>query len=170
MNLWKNGEAVTTGNQDEWLTMDAGAYSIIFMRKLWQKNLHLLEYLQFSTRFSHRPHYFGFHIDTQHICFVLLLYTTGILLRCSCSSEGWAGRLVIWMSLVQIPASGWAELHVEVSLSKMLNLKLLLMCGWHLAWLPSVRALWLSGNLSRLYPTLAQGQLGLAPAKPPAIP
>ena len=42
-----------------------------------------------------------------------------------------AGRLVIRRSLVQIPAPGWAELHVEVSLSKILN-KLLLMCGWHL--------------------------------------
>ena len=70
----------------------------------------------------------------------------------SCSTVGRAGRLVIGRSLVQIPALGWAELHVKVSLSKILNPKLLLMCGWHLArWpLPSLRA---------------QRQLGLAPAK-----
>ena len=57
----------------------------------------------------------------------------------SCSSASRAGRLVIGRSLVQIPALGWAELHVKVSL----NPKLLLMCGGPLAWrpLPSVRAL-----------------------------
>ena len=54
-------------------------------------------------------------------------------------SAGRVGRPL--RSLVQIPAPGWAELHVEVSLSKILNPKLLLMCSWHLAWwpLPSVR-------------------------------
>ena len=47
--------------------------------------------------------------------------------RRSCSSVGRAGWLVIRRSLVQIPAP--AELHVEVSLSKILNPKLLLMCA-----------------------------------------
>ena len=43
---------------------------------------------------------------------------------------------MIGKSLVQIPAPSWAELHVEVSLIKILDPKLLLMCGWHLAWWP----------------------------------
>ena len=48
--------------------------------------------------------------------------------------------LLLFLVVVQIPAPGWAELHVVVSLSKILNPKLLLMCSWHLAWrLPSVR-------------------------------
>ena len=34
---------------------------------------------------------------------------------------GRAGRLVIERSLVQIPAPGKAELHIKVSLSKILN-------------------------------------------------
>ena len=65
-----------------------------------------------------------------------------------------------------------AELCVEVSLSKILNPKLHLMCGWHLAWrpLPSARALRWAGDLSKEYPALAQRQLGLAPAKKPATP
>ena len=42
-----------------------------------------------------------------------------------CSSAGRAGRLVIGRSLVQIPAPGRAELHVEVSLSETLNPTLL---------------------------------------------
>ena len=63
--------------------------------------------------------------------------------RGGCSSAGRAGRLVIGRSLVHIPAPGWAELHVEVSLSKILSPKLLPMCSWHLVWrpLPSARAL-----------------------------
>ena len=65
-----------------------------------------------------------------------------------------------------------AELHVQVSLSKILNPKLLLMCSWNLAWwpLPSVRALRWAGDLSREYPALAQRQLGLDPAKTPVTP
>ena len=48
-----------------------------------------------------------------------------------------AGRLVFERSLVWIPAlPGWVELHVKVSLSKILNPKLLLMCSWHPAWQP----------------------------------
>ena len=39
---------------------------------------------------------------------------------------GSAGRLVIGRSLVQIPAPGRAELHVEVSLSETLNPTLLI--------------------------------------------
>ena len=72
--------------------------------------------------------------------------------RGGCSSAGRAGRLVIGGSRVQIPAPGWAELHVEVSLSKILNPELLLMCSWHLAWRPlsSVRALRWAGDLSRV--------------------
>ena len=84
-----------------------------------------------------------------------------------CSSAGRAGWLVIGRLLVQIPALGWAELQVEVSLGKILNPKLLLMCSWHLALLPSVRALRWAGNFSGEYPAHAQKQLGLAPAKPP---
>ena len=63
----------------------------------------------------------------------------------------------------------WGELHVEVSLSKILNPKLLLMCSRDLAWqpLPTVRALRWTGNLSRVYSAFAQRQLGLAPAKTP---
>ena len=51
---------------------------------------------------------------------------------------------------------------VEVSLSKTLNPKWLMVCGGHLAWqpLPSV-----TGDLSRVYPALAQRQLGLAPSQ-----
>ena len=37
INLWNNVTAVTAGNQDKWLTMDAAACSIIFMWKLGQK-------------------------------------------------------------------------------------------------------------------------------------
>ena len=50
--------------------------------------------------------------------------------------------------LVQIPAPVWAVLHVKVSLSKILDPRLLLMCSWHLAWrpLPSVRALRWAGD------------------------
>ena len=40
--------------------------------------------------------------------------------RAGCSSAGRAGRRVIGRLLVQILALGWAELHVEVSLGKML--------------------------------------------------
>ena len=42
-----------------------------------------------------------------------------------CSSAGRAGRLAIGRSLAQIPAPGRAELHGEVSLSKILNPTLL---------------------------------------------
>ena len=48
---------------------------------------------------------------------------------------------IVGLNGVWIPAPpGWAELHVKVSLSKILNSKFLLMCIWHLAWqpLPSV--------------------------------
>ena len=47
-----------------------------------------------------------------------------------CSSGGRAGRLLIGRSL------GPPQLHVEVSLSKTLNPKLLQMNSWHLAWQP----------------------------------
>ena len=76
---------------------------------------------------------------------------------------GRAGQLVIARLLVQIPALGWAELHVKVSLSKILNPKLLLMCGWHLAWwpLPSVRALPWAGS-----PTDSRAWLQQKPQRP----
>ena len=51
-----------------------------------------------------------------------------------CSSAGRAGRLVIRRSLVQIPAPGWAELHVEVSLSEILNPTLLVSEGPAISW------------------------------------
>lgn len=71
-----------------------------------------------------------------------------------CSSAGRAGRLAIGTSLVQILAPlGWDELHVKVSLSKILNPKLLL------------RALRWAGDF-----TFARRQLGLAPATNPATP
>ena len=63
--------------------------------------------------------------------------------RGGCSSAGRAGRLVIERSLVQIPAQGKAELHVEVSLSKILN--------------PPIAHQW-AGDLSREYPALALRQ------------
>ena len=43
-----------------------------------------------------------------------------------CSSADRAGQLVIGSSLVQFPAPGRAELHVQVSLSKILNPTLLI--------------------------------------------
>ena len=49
----------------------------------------------------------------------------------SCGSVGRAGCLVIGRSLVES-----RQLHAEVSLSKILNPKLLLMSIWHLAWQP----------------------------------
>ena len=49
--------------------------------------------------------------------------------RGGCSSAGRAGRVVIGRSLVQIPALGRAELHVEVSLSEILNPTLLMSEG-----------------------------------------
>ena len=51
--------------------------------------------------------------------------TYAVYVRGGCSSAGRAGRLVIGRSLVQIPAPGSAELHVEVSLSEILNPMLL---------------------------------------------
>ena len=77
-------------------------------------------------------------VNTQRIS-SLYLFPKGIELV----SYYWlllSGRLVIRRLLIRIPAPlGGAELHVEVSLSKKLNLKLLL-TPWHLAWqpLPSV--------------------------------
>ena len=53
---------------------------------------------------------------------------------------------------------GSCVLHVEVSLSKILNPKLL------------PRALWWAGDLSKVYPAFAWRQLGLAPATTPATP
>ena len=87
--------------------------------------------------------------------------------RGGCSLAGRAGRLVIGRSLVQIPALGWAELLVEVSLSKILNPKLPLT--------PCMAASAISEGPcdeleSREYPALTQGQLGLAPAKNPVTP
>ena len=73
-----------------------------------------------------------------------------------CSSACRAGWLVIGRSLVHIPA----ELHV-LALSKILNPKLLLMCGG---------TLHLAGDLSREYPALAQRHLGLALAQTPTTP
>ena len=70
INLQYNVTAATIAIQDKRLTMDAGAYSIIY----------LLKYIQFFPTFSHRPHSLGFHSDTKHICYVLLLYTTDMLL------------------------------------------------------------------------------------------
>ena len=106
--------------------------------------------------------YQGPNTCPENICTGISLYWEG------CSSMGRAGRLLIRRLPVQIPAPGWAELHVEVSLSNILNPKLLLICSWQLAWrlLTSVKALQWTGVLSREYPALAQRQLGLAPAKP----
>ena len=50
-----------------------------------------------------------------------LVFSGQIQILGGCSSAGRAGPLVIGMSLVQIPDPGWAELHVELSLSKILN-------------------------------------------------
>ena len=47
---------------------------------------------------------------------------------------GRAGRLVIGRSLVQIPALGRAELHVEVSLSEIMNPTLLISEGPVMSW------------------------------------
>ena len=51
-----------------------------------------------------------------------------------CRSVGRAGRLVIGRSLVQILALGRAELHVEVSLSEILNPTLLISEGPVMSW------------------------------------
>ena len=64
-----------------------------------------------------------------------------------CSSVGRAGRLVIGRSLVQIPAPGRAELHVEVSLSEILNPTLLISEGPVMSW-----------RLVQEYPALALRQ------------
>ena len=78
-----------------------------------------------------------------------------------CSSRGWAGRQVMGRLLVRVQLP---QLHVKVSLSKILNPKLLLMSSWHLAWqpLPSVyecvgecekccKALWAVSRVEKLY-------------------
>ena len=59
-----------------------------------------------------------------------------------CSSAGRAGRLVIGRSLVQIPAPGKAELHVEVSLSKILNPTLLISEDPVMSWRPGSTLPW----------------------------
>ena len=81
-------------------------------------------------------------------------------------------QLGYWSEGCWFKSQLWAELHVKVSLSKTLNQKLLLICGWHLAWwpLPSVSALQRAGDLFREYSALAQRQLGLVPAKTPTTP
>ena len=69
---------------------------------------------------------------------------------------GRAGRLV----LVQIPAPGWAELHVEVSLSEILNPTLLISEGPAMSW-----------QLVQGVPChCPEMRLGLAPAATPRDP
>ena len=68
-------------------------------------------------------------------------------------------QLVDWWSEGSSPGCPGAALHVQVSLSKILNLKLLLMCSWHL-----VRVLRWAGNPSRVNPGLRPAsELDLAP-------
>ena len=77
-----------------------------------------------------------------------------------CSSAGRAGQLVIGRSLVQIPALGRAELHVEVSLSKILNPTLLTSEGPAMNW-----------RLIQGVPCpCPETRLGLAPAATPRNP
>ena len=64
----------------------------------------------------------------------LLFYSFKCMFWGGCSSAGRAGRLVIERSLVQIPAPGRAALHVEVSLSKILNPTLLISKGPVMNW------------------------------------
>ena len=80
-----------------------------------------------------------------------------------CSSVGRAGWLVIRRSLVRIPApQGGTELHVEVSMSKILNPKVGTL--WRQP-LPSVRVLRWAGDSSRMYPGHWE-KLDLAPVRP----
>ena len=65
---------------------------------------------------------------------IFLSIALTFLSKGGCSSAGRAGRLVIKRSLVQIPAPGKAELHVEVSLSEILNPTLLISEGPAMSW------------------------------------
>ena len=104
-----------------------------------------------------------FHLWAQHVpnmkCYSTKKKSISSFAPGGCSSAGRAGRLMIERSLVQIPAQGKAELHVEVSLSKILNPPLLISEG--LRW---------AGDLSREYPALAlrQGGMGLLQQQHPA--
>ena len=82
-----------------------------------------------------------------------------------CCSVGRAGGLVIRRSPVLIPAPlGGTELHVEVSLSKILNPKVAPDVQ-----MPSVRVLRWAGNSSRVYPgRCLLCELDLAPVSPTA--
>ena len=75
---------------------------------------------------------FNFHLRFWSSSHIHILLAVGALiawkwcvpsskLMGGCSSAGRAGRLVIGRSLVQIPAPGRSELHVEVSLNEILN-------------------------------------------------
>ena len=90
-------------------------------------------------------------------------------ITCHIHNAGLAvAQLVIRRSLIHIQTPGCAVLHVKVSLSKILTPKLLLMCGWHLAWrlLPSVRVLRWAGDLSRVFPALARDSWDSLQQKP----
>ena len=63
-----------------------------------------------------------------------MIITIIITIMGGCSSAGRAGRLVIGRSVVQIPAPGRVELHVEVSLSEILNPTLLISEGPVMSW------------------------------------
>ena len=75
------------------------------------------------------------HIYAEFLLSTMLFVLKGAICKMGgCSSAGRAGRLVIRRSLVQIPAPGRAELHVEVSLSKILNPTLLISEGPAMSW------------------------------------
>ena len=80
----------------------------------------------------------------------------------------WVELVNFWSDLVQIPAPPWGgtELHVEVSLSMILNPKAAPDVGsWHLV--SSLRVLRWAGNSSRVYPSLRPlSKLDLAPVSP----
>ena len=63
------------------------------------------------------------------VLFSLHIFQQDVVISGGCSSAGRVGQLVIGRSLVQIPALGWAELHVKVFLSKILNPTLLISEG-----------------------------------------
>ena len=79
-----------------------------------------------------------FHLWAQHVpnmkCYSTKKKSISSFAPGGCSSAGRAGRLMIERSLVQIPAQGKAELHVEVSLSKILNPTLLISEGPAMSW------------------------------------
>ena len=100
------------------------------------------------TSNSHYEHFYQSTTVHHKVQFLLItaLGRLQILLKDKCtqkwnfsqylltSSAGRAGWLVIGRSLVQVPAAGSAGLHVEVSLSKILNPTLLTSEGPAMSW------------------------------------